>query len=117
MADIDENLAQREAIEVDRSKGDFKYEENYAFDAGIGLTPATVDYIAKVKGEEEWIREFRQKSLKIFQDLAMEKFNKNSGLVRKWGGGIMGLKTQAKLDKRAKALAAEEAKKAASLKR
>ena len=41
MADIDDNLAQREAIEVDRSKGDFKYEENYAFDAGIGLTPAT----------------------------------------------------------------------------
>jgi Fe-S cluster assembly protein SufB len=71
MADIDENLAQREAIEVDRSKGDFKYEENYAFDAGIGLTPATVDYIAKVKGEEEWIREFRQKSLKIFQDMPM----------------------------------------------
>ena len=71
MADIDENLAQREAIEVDRSKGDFKYEENYAFDAGIGLTPSTIDYIAKVKGEEEWIREFRQKSLKIFQDLPM----------------------------------------------
>ena len=55
--------------------------------------------------------------LKIFQDLAFEKFNKNSGLARKWGGGIMGLKTQAKLDKRAKALAAEEAKKAASLRR
>jgi large subunit ribosomal protein L7Ae len=55
--------------------------------------------------------------LKIFQNLGMEKFNKNTELVRKWGGGIMGLKTQAKLDKRAKALAAEEAKKAASLKR
>ena len=71
MAEIDENLAQREAIEVDRSKGDFKYEENYAFDAGIGLTPSTIDYIAKVKGEEEWIREFRQKSLKIFEDMPM----------------------------------------------
>jgi len=59
MSDIDDNLAQREAIEIDRSKGDFKYEENYAFDAGIGLTPSTIDYIAKVKGEEEWIREFR----------------------------------------------------------
>lgn len=55
--------------------------------------------------------------LKIFQNLGMEKFNKNSELVRKWGGGVMGLKTQAKLDKRAKAVAAEEAKKAASLKR
>lgn len=55
--------------------------------------------------------------LKIFQNLGMEKFNKNTDLVRKWGGGIMGLKTQAKLEKRAKAVAAEEAKKAASLKR
>ena len=55
--------------------------------------------------------------LKIFQNLGMEKFNNNTDLMRKWGGGIMGLKTQAKLDKRAKAVAAEEAKKAASLKR
>merc|ERR1712127_554639 len=55
--------------------------------------------------------------LKIFQDLGLEKFNKNAELMRKWGGGIMGLKTQAKLDKRAKALAIEEAKKVASLKR
>jgi Fe-S cluster assembly protein SufB len=71
MAEIDESQAQREAIEVDRTKGDFKYEENYTFDAGVGLSAATVDYIAKVKGEEEWIREFRQKSLKIFQDMPM----------------------------------------------
>ena len=71
MAEIDESQAHREANEVDRSKGDFKYEENYAFDAGVGLSAATVDYIAKVKGEEEWIREFRQKSLKIFQDMPM----------------------------------------------
>lgn len=53
--------------------------------------------------------------LKLLQDLAMEKYNNNPDLVRKWGGGKMGLKTQAKLDKRAKALAAEEAKKLASL--
>lgn len=53
--------------------------------------------------------------LKLLQDLANEKYNNNPDLVRKWGGGIMGLKTQAKLDKRAKAMAAEEAKKLASL--
>eukprot|EP00611_Tribonema_gayanum_P025644 TRINITY_DN5897_c0_g1_i1.p1 TRINITY_DN5897_c0_g1~~TRINITY_DN5897_c0_g1_i1.p1 ORF type:complete len:274 (+),score=128.92 TRINITY_DN5897_c0_g1_i1:57-824(+) len=35
----------------------------------------------------------------------------NDGFVRKWGGGIMGLKTQKKLEKRQKAIAAEEAKK------
>jgi large subunit ribosomal protein L7Ae len=57
-----------------------------------------------------------ESQLKIFRDLADERFNKNLDLVRKWGGGTMGLKTQAKLDKRAKAVAAEDAKKAASLK-
>jgi len=53
--------------------------------------------------------------LKLLSDLANEKYNNNADLLRKWGGGIMGLKTQAKLDKRAKAVAAEEAKKLASL--
>jgi len=53
--------------------------------------------------------------LNILQDLARDKFNNNADMVRKWGGGIMGLKTKAKLDKRAKAMAVEEAKKQASL--
>jgi large subunit ribosomal protein L7Ae len=53
--------------------------------------------------------------LNLLKDLALEKYNKNPEVVRKWGGGIMGLKTQAKLDKRAKAMALEEAKKMASL--
>merc|ERR1712157_657870 len=56
-----------------------------------------------------------ESQLRIISDLAKEKYNDNADLVRKWGGGIMGLKTQAKLDKRAKALAVEEAKKLASL--
>jgi len=51
----------------------------------------------------------------LLKNLALEKYNNNTDLVRKWGGGIMGLKTQAKLDKRAKAMAIEEAKKKASL--
>eukprot|EP00545_Synedropsis_sp_CCMP1620_P003484 CAMPEP_0119009504 /NCGR_PEP_ID=MMETSP1176-20130426/4404_1 /TAXON_ID=265551 /ORGANISM="Synedropsis recta cf, Strain CCMP1620" /LENGTH=260 /DNA_ID=CAMNT_0006962027 /DNA_START=27 /DNA_END=809 /DNA_ORIENTATION=- len=53
--------------------------------------------------------------LQILKDLALEKFNNNADLVRKWGGGIMGLKTMAKLEKRAKAMAVEEAKKLKSL--
>jgi large subunit ribosomal protein L7Ae len=56
-----------------------------------------------------------QAQLDLLKKLAMEKYNNNAELVRKWGGGIMGLKTQAKLDKRAKAMAIEEAKKKASL--
>lgn len=53
--------------------------------------------------------------LKLLKDLAVEKFNDNTDNVRKWGGGIMGLKTQAKLELRRKAMEKEEAKKQASL--
>jgi len=53
--------------------------------------------------------------LKLLCNLANEKYNTDTDAIRKWGGGIMGLKTQAKLDKRAKAKAIEEAKKKASL--
>eukprot|EP00339_Tiarina_fusa_P011413 CAMPEP_0117034512 /NCGR_PEP_ID=MMETSP0472-20121206/24563_1 /TAXON_ID=693140 ORGANISM="Tiarina fusus, Strain LIS" /NCGR_SAMPLE_ID=MMETSP0472 /ASSEMBLY_ACC=CAM_ASM_000603 /LENGTH=255 /DNA_ID=CAMNT_0004743697 /DNA_START=13 /DNA_END=780 /DNA_ORIENTATION=+ len=50
--------------------------------------------------------------LEKLQETARGKFNDNVALRRKWGGGIMGLKTQKKLELRDKALAAEEAKKA-----
>ncbi|KAE8981597.1 hypothetical protein PR003_g24457 [Phytophthora rubi] len=40
------------------------------------------------------------------------KFNDDNTIRRKWGGGIMGLKTQKKLELREKAIAAEAAKKA-----
>jgi len=55
------------------------------------------------------------KTFNILKDLGREKFNDNTNLVRKWGGGVMGLKTQAKLDLRRKAMEKEEAKKLASL--
>ena len=40
------------------------------------------------------------------------KIQFNETVERKWGGGLMGLKTQAKLEKRRKAIEAEKAKKA-----
>lgn len=40
------------------------------------------------------------------------KFNENTEVLRKWGGGIMGLKTQRRLEKRAAAVKAELAKQA-----
>mmetsp|Transcript_15379 Transcript_15379/g.30635 ORF Transcript_15379/g.30635 Transcript_15379/m.30635 type:complete len:263 (+) Transcript_15379:65-853(+) len=52
-----------------------------------------------------------EKMLATLTSMAMEKYNDNVELTRKWGGGVMGLKTQAKLEKRAKAIEAEEAKK------
>ncbi len=53
-------------IDIDRSAGDFSYPMNYEFDAGTGLTEATVDYISGVKEEPEWIRDFRRQALRTF---------------------------------------------------
>lgn len=61
----------QEAIDIDRSKGDFSFPERHKFDAGRGLTERTVDYISEVKGEPQWIREFRHKALKIFREKPM----------------------------------------------
>lgn len=52
-----------------------------------------------------------KKALANITSMAMDNYNNNVELVRKWGGGVMGLKTQAKLAKRAKQLEMEEAKK------
>lgn len=59
--------------------------------------------LSKVKSEDE-------SKLATLADNFRAQFNDR--IERKWGGGIMGLKTQAKLDKRAKAVEAEMAKKA-----
>jgi Fe-S cluster assembly protein SufB len=58
-------------IGIDRTVGDFSYPEEHAFDAGIGLTSATIDYISEVKGEPEWIREWRHKAHQVFLQKAM----------------------------------------------
>ena len=55
-----------EAVTIDQDEGNFSYPEDYAHDAGYGLDEGTVDYISNIKGEAEWIREFRQKALKVF---------------------------------------------------
>ena len=53
-------------LDIDRTRGDFHYPEQHTFDAGFGLSHATVDYIANVKGEPDWIREFRHRALDVF---------------------------------------------------
>lgn len=63
---------------------------------------AAVIALTTVKKEDEG-------KLKTLQDNFMAQFNDN--VEKKWGGGLMGLKTQKMLDKRAKQLAIEEQKK------
>ncbi len=58
-------------LDVDRTRGDFHYPEQHTFDAGVGLSHATIDYIADVKNEPDWIREFRHKALDVFESKPM----------------------------------------------
>ena len=46
-------------LDIDRNKGDFHYDVKYKHDAGLGLTEETIDYIAGVKDEDQWITSFR----------------------------------------------------------
>jgi len=55
-------------IQVERDVGDFHYDTQYDYDAGIGLNENTINYISDVKKEASWVNEFRHKALKIFRN-------------------------------------------------
>jgi Fe-S cluster assembly protein SufB len=58
-------------ISAERDVGNFSYKTEYDFNAGKGLTGATIDDICDAKKEPDWIREFRKKALKIYNDKPM----------------------------------------------
>ncbi len=60
-----------EAVDIDRTIGDFSYPEEHQFDAGWGLSEQTIHYISDVKSDPEWVREFRLKALKTFEEKPM----------------------------------------------
>src|SRR4051794_29393580 len=62
---------EQSAVNIDRSIGDFHYDVKYDYDAGTGLNERVVNYICDVKGEDEWVREFRLKALRTFQEKPM----------------------------------------------
>ena len=57
-------------IKVDNT-GNFTFPERNKFDSGFGITEKTVDFIADVKNDPDWIREFRHKALKVFNEKPM----------------------------------------------
>ena len=59
-------MIQPTKIDVDRDKGNFRYETDYQYDAGVGLREEVVQYISEVKGEDEWVRDYRLKALDTF---------------------------------------------------
>src|SRR3982075_3522526 len=54
-------------IDINRDIGDFSYTVKHQRDAGSGLTERTIDYIVDVKGEPDWIREFRKNAYRVFK--------------------------------------------------
>ncbi len=51
--------------------GDFSYDMDYAYDAGTGLSEDTINYIADVKKDPDWIRKFRLDAYKKFLEKPM----------------------------------------------
>ena len=60
------------------NKYDFRNEEKYVFKARKGLDAEIVHQISDMKGEPDWMRQFRLKSLEIF----------NSKPMPRWGGKL-----------------------------
>lgn len=67
-ATIEEDKPQ---IDIDRSVGDFRYDVDYTYDAGVGLSEKTIDYICDVKKDPEWIRAFRKDGYRKFLEKPM----------------------------------------------
>lgn len=54
------------AIDIDRAKGDFHFPEKHTYDAGVGLSADTINYISDVKDDPDWVRAFRLKAYETF---------------------------------------------------
>ena len=67
--------------DIDRSLYDFRNEDKDAYRIREGLSPAIVEEISKGKKDPAWMREFRLKSLALFNQMRMPD----------WGPSIAGL--------------------------
>jgi Fe-S cluster assembly protein SufB len=60
------------------NKYDFRNEERYVFKARKGISPQIVAEISEMKGEPDWMRQFRLEALKVFEAKPLPR----------WGGDI-----------------------------
>ena len=67
--------------DIDRSIYDVKDKENDAYRMEAGLTPEIIEKLSKEKGDPEWMREFRLKSLETYNEMPLPN----------WGPSIEGL--------------------------
>jgi feS assembly protein sufB len=57
--------------DVNRSMYDFRYEEKDSYRVSGGLTPEIIEQISKEKHDPDWMKEFRLKSLKLYNEIAI----------------------------------------------
>ena len=57
--------------EVNRNIYDIKNKDEYDFKIEKGLTPETIEEIAKQKNDPEWMKEFRLKALEVYNKLKL----------------------------------------------
>ena len=67
--------------DIDRSIYDIKDTETAAYRMEAGLTPEIIEKLSKEKGDPEWMREFRLKSLETYNEMPLPN----------WGPSIEGL--------------------------
>ena len=69
--------------DINRDFYDFRYEENEKdyYRIENGLSPEIIQKLSEEKGDPQWMKEFRLKSLEIYNQLR----------VPEWGPGIEGL--------------------------
>ena len=60
-----------EQIDLGEYKYGFRDEEDYVFKSGKGLSREVVEEISRMKGEPEWMLEYRIKSLEHFEKRPM----------------------------------------------
>ena len=57
--------------EINNNIYDFKKEDNYDFKIKKGLTPEIISEISEQKNDPQWMRDFRQKALEVYNELEL----------------------------------------------
>lgn len=65
-------------VDLGEYKYGFRDPEQYVYDTGKGLSRRVVEEISSIKGEPQWMRDFRLKALEIFEKKPMPT----------WGGDL-----------------------------
>ncbi len=78
ITDTGKKKPEADIAQVEINKYDFHTEERYVYKARKGLDEEIVNQISDLKGEPDWMRQFRLQSLKIFQSKPLPR----------WGGNL-----------------------------